>query len=261
MEFYCLPGVVELEASEENKGPARFKKELLRMGTYTHPQDPQLQLTITPERMEKWVEGFKAAPFKVYVPLRHTKDPTQNAGWLEDLFLEEQRLYGILCITDEEISQKIREGSIQDVSLAVEKDITDANGHTYEELITHVALTLDPHFRQQEPFMELEGGMSINQDATTFSTTVEEEIKRYLLEGKITPVSVPYLRPLLMAETPPTCLESGATLKFGNDLRAFLATLPSVVDYRELTQVEIKRVSGRLSPQLAEKEARRILER
>lgn len=282
MEFYCLPGVIELEAVEGSKSPARFKKELLRSGTYTHPQDPQLQLTITPERMEKWVAAFKAAPFKVYVPLRHTKDPAQNAGWLEDLFLEvspredltslriqnlrdereEERLYGILCITDEEIAQKIREGTIRDVSIAVEKDVTDADGHTYEELITHVALTLDPHFREQEPFLELEdpslkGGPP---KSPIFGVEIEEEIKGYLAAGKITPASVPYLRMLLTAETPPICFESGE-LKFGEYIRTFLATLPAVVDYRELGQVEISGPPGGLSIERAEKEARRILHR
>lgn len=260
MEFSCLPGVVELEAGEGSKSPARFRKELLRAGNYIHPHDPQLTLSITTERMGKWIEAFKSAPFKVYVPLRHTKDPAQNAGWLEDLFLEEERLYGILCITDEEIAQKIREGTIQDVSIAVEKDVTDANGLTYDELITHVALTLDPHFRSQEPFLELEGHQPPEGFMHESWGQIEEEIKNYLAAGKITPASVPYLRPLLTAKTSPILLESGESLNFGEGLRAFLATLPSLLDYRELGQVELQKPPGRLSSQQAEKEARRILQ-
>jgi hypothetical protein len=93
------------------------------------------------------------------VPRRHSRDPNDNTGWVEGFEIANGVLYGLFDITDEETAKKIEEGTIRDVSIGV-GPVTREDGTKYPEVITHVALTLDPHVREQGDFaaMEAAGG-------------------------------------------------------------------------------------------------------
>lgn len=138
---------------EQTKG--RFRKELIHTGEYTLPADPERKVIITSERMQNWIRAFQESGVKVWVPLGHSRAPEQNVGWVTELLLEDESLVGILEITDPEIAEKLRQGSIADVSIGVEYEFVDCNGTSWAEIIRHVALTVDPHIREQGAFAEL----------------------------------------------------------------------------------------------------------
>lgn len=138
---------------EQTKG--RFRKELIHTGEYTLPADPERKVIITTERMLNWIRAFQESGVKVWVPLGHSRAPEQNVGWVTELLLEDESLVGILEITDPEIAEKLRQGSIADVSIGVEYEFVDCNGTSWAEIIRHVALTVDPHIREQGAFAEL----------------------------------------------------------------------------------------------------------
>jgi len=150
LEFGYLSGNVMLSAA-----PARFLKEIIRVGRYRHPQRAGETLDITEERLRRWVDNFYAAPAKVWVPYRHSTDPQDNTGWVEDLFLDDGRLYAVLRITDEGAATLLRDGTVADVSVAVEPDFADMTGRRWGEVIRHVALTVDPYIRNQSGFIPL----------------------------------------------------------------------------------------------------------
>ncbi len=174
-EIPYLSANLELTAA-----PARFLKEIIRVGTYRHPQRPRDAVEITPSRIEDWLENFYASPVKVWVPYRHSADPKDNTGWVEDLFVDDDRLFAVMRITDERAAALLRDGTIEDVSVGVEKDVVDMNGRHYDELIRHVALTLDPHIRNQQGFIplglvpeeEVKGGAKVPESKYAF---VEKE--------------------------------------------------------------------------------------
>jgi hypothetical protein len=91
---------------EQTKG--RFRKELIHTGEYTLPADPERKVVITAERLLNWIKAFQESGVKVWVPLGHSRAPEQNVGWVNELWLEDDSLVGILEITDPEIAEKLR---------------------------------------------------------------------------------------------------------------------------------------------------------
>ena len=172
MEMETKPGRIMKERSpsqdqasgrngffELSKRPTRFRKELIRTGTYPHPTPAdggaERTFVVDRTRLEGWVSAFRHSGTKVWVPHRHSMDTRDNAGWVEELFIEDDALCAVLRITDAETAERIRQGTIADVSLGIEFDFTDSEGRTWPEFIRHVALTVDPHIAGQGPFIEL----------------------------------------------------------------------------------------------------------
>jgi hypothetical protein len=137
--------------------PVRFRKEIIRVGRFRHPQDRDDVIEITEERLRKWVENFGKAGVKVWVPYRHSADPKDNTGWVENMYVDNGRLFAVMRIVDDETVRLLREGVVEDVSVGVDLDYVDAVGRHFGEVVKHVALTLDPYIKEQEGFIEMNG--------------------------------------------------------------------------------------------------------
>jgi hypothetical protein len=144
----------EAEGEWTLKAEARFRKEIIRVGRYVLPDDPGKTVDVTLERLRDWVNDTRAAGVKTWVPYHHSYHPADNAGWVEAFEIADGKLYGVFNITDEDTAARIVDGSIQDVSVGVGPVLT-ACGRSYDEVIRHVALTLDPHVREQDGFKAL----------------------------------------------------------------------------------------------------------
>ena len=144
----------EVDGEWTLKAEARFRKEIIRVGRYVLPDDPAKTVDVTLERLRRWVNDTKAAGVKTWVPYHHSYHPADNAGWVEAFEIAEGKLYGVFNITDGDTAARIIDGTIQDVSIGVGPVLT-ACGRRYDEVIRHVALTLDPHVREQDGFQAL----------------------------------------------------------------------------------------------------------
>lgn len=107
--------------------------------------------------MRGWVENFGKAGVKVWVPYRHSADPKDNTGWVENMYVNQGRLFAVMRIVDNETVRLLREGVVEDVSVGVDLDYVDAEGRRFGEVVRHVALTLDPYIKEQEGFIEMNG--------------------------------------------------------------------------------------------------------
>jgi hypothetical protein len=137
--------------------PGRFRKELIREGTWVHPTQ-HFQLTVTPERMRRWVEKFRLLRergIRIPVPFGHSYDPKDNAGFLEELSLEGNALFGVLVIPRAEDAGKLG-ATVKDVSISINPDFRDGEGRRYGEVIEHVALTTRPLVGGQSDFLPLQ---------------------------------------------------------------------------------------------------------
>ena len=137
--------------------PGRFRKELIREGTWVHPTQ-HFQLTVTPQRMQRWVEKFRLLRergIRIPVPFGHSYDPKDNAGFLEELSLEGNALFGVLVIPRAEDAGKLG-ATVKDVSISINPDFRDGEGRRYGEVIEHVALTTRPLVGGQTDFLPLE---------------------------------------------------------------------------------------------------------
>ncbi|MBW2600097.1 MAG: hypothetical protein JRC60_08520, partial [Deltaproteobacteria bacterium] len=106
----------------------KYRKELIRAGEWVHPQAPNMKFKVTLDRMKEWLKNFKKGLFKVFIPKRHSENPDDNTGWVEDLQIEGKKLYGVLNVQDEETAQKIDAGTIQDVSISIDPNYEDSHG-------------------------------------------------------------------------------------------------------------------------------------
>jgi hypothetical protein len=177
MSENCLQGARGGLVLEQARG--RFRKELIHTGEYTLPADLERKVIITIERLSNWIKAFQESGVKVWVPLGHSRAPEQNVGWVTELILEDESLVGILEITDPEIVEKLRQGSIADVSIGVEYEFVDCNGTSWPEIIRHVALTVDPHIREQGAFAELppDAATEISDDELAQSHTQPQVVE------------------------------------------------------------------------------------
>jgi hypothetical protein len=137
--------------------PGRFRKELIREGTWVHPTQ-HFQLTVTRERMQRWVEKFRLLRergIRIPVPFGHSYDPKDNAGFLEELVLEGNALFAVLVIPRAEDAGKLG-ATVKDVSISINPDFRDGEGRRYGEVIEHVALTTRPLVGGQSDFLPLQ---------------------------------------------------------------------------------------------------------
>jgi hypothetical protein len=137
--------------------PGRFRKELIREGTWVHPTQ-HFQLTVTRERMQRWVEKFRLLRergIRIPVPFGHSYDPKDNAGFLEELSLEGNALFAVLVIPRAEDAGKLG-ATVKDVSISINPDFRDGEGRRYGEVIEHVALTTRPLVGGQTDFLPLQ---------------------------------------------------------------------------------------------------------
>jgi hypothetical protein len=100
--LYALPMRSEEAPAQVGgqEGPPRFEKELIREGRWVHPTK-KFTFRVTRERMRAWVAAFRRmreAGLQVPVPFGHSCDPRDNAGFLDDVRLEGNRLIGLLAV-------------------------------------------------------------------------------------------------------------------------------------------------------------------
>jgi hypothetical protein len=133
------------ESSADGKPMRRFRKELIRTGTFRKPKDG-LEFAVTRGTLDHWALTFsqmRDAGRKVPVPIGHLNpgDPRNNCGWIHDMFVEDDRLVGIVDLYGDE---GLKLAATSDVSIYAEPEMQETTGGTYKWPILHVALCTDP---------------------------------------------------------------------------------------------------------------------
>jgi hypothetical protein len=146
---------VEAERTQDGQPVRRFRKELLRVGEYTHPGTGQ-KFSVSREGIGRMAETFRrytAAGNKAPLPIGHEnwEDPERNRGWAIDAFAEGDSLVGIV----ELVGDGIKLAGTSDVSIYAEPSFTDSKGNSYEWVIRHVALCTDPVILGLDGFVPL----------------------------------------------------------------------------------------------------------
>ncbi len=141
-------------AGRSAKGFERFQKTVLRAGRWKHP-DKSFEVNATPELMQEMVANFKRlkGAVDVFVPLGHSLNPQHNTGFLDDLDIARAadgttELVATLNIMDAGIADKIRQGAVRGVSVAIDPafKVSHPDGRVEEvgNFVEHIALTMVP---------------------------------------------------------------------------------------------------------------------
>ena len=149
---------------EGDKKTARFKKQILKCGTFAHPQDPKKMLTYNAKLFAKIKEAFDNKVIDnvpILVDAGHDEEKTTKiAGRVIELVIEEDGLYAIMEIADEEVVSKIEtvlsdgKGLIDEVSVSLAPVLME-DGTTTPIALYHVAIVTHAYYRGMNSFERL----------------------------------------------------------------------------------------------------------
>lgn len=131
-----------------------FRKQILKLGDYVHPNNPENIMSITKETVKKMIENFKAGVIdKVPVPVTHTDSPTANTGYVIGLEEADDGLDAILKIEDDDVAEKIRKGLIPAISASFSFDyLKKDSGERVGPTLLHTALVDIPYLKGMRDF-------------------------------------------------------------------------------------------------------------
>ncbi|MGH9462007.1 MAG: hypothetical protein ACRD1X_12360 [Vicinamibacteria bacterium] len=142
----------------QSGGTGKFAKDVIKDGDWFHPVTER-QVLVTPERRAELLantERYLANGNKIPYRDGHRNDAKANMGyWTGPFIAYKDTLVGVVEPTDREAMAKMRDGSIADVSVVMEKDVVDSRGVKYPgETITAIDATSFPVVTGQKRFLE-----------------------------------------------------------------------------------------------------------
>lgn len=156
-------------------------KHLLRVGKWPG-EESRGEIEITWSMLEDIKKSYEAGVMpSVPVPLNHTDEPDRNAGFVKSLEVrknqknpEENGLWCGIQFTDNDIEDKVKEGTIQNVSAMLRKLWQDVKtGKKWPWVLWHVALTNLPLIPDLKPFLASVGAT----EETCFRYSLYKEVK------------------------------------------------------------------------------------
>lgn len=142
--------------AETPKG-AVFKKDILHPMKGTHPNTGRPfsftveDLSAMAQTANQYVENGHWITF----PIEHSDNPLDNEGYWSNFRVEDNMLFADVTVPNPAIAQKLSNGTIGGVSVAIVSSFTDAKGNEYNNLIWHVAGTNSPVISDQKLFQRV----------------------------------------------------------------------------------------------------------
>ncbi len=142
------------ETAADGKATHRYVKDLIAVGEYIHPRGLFKQLSITPERLNKWCSRFNAARANG-VTFEVTQDHGQKAGdvlgYLDRVYIEGNRLMGVHEFSD--TAGATLAARCKNVSVEIHPNYKDGKGNEYGEMVFKSSLVQQPVVPGQLPFI------------------------------------------------------------------------------------------------------------
>lgn len=143
---------------ESQGSNGKFVKDVLREGLWFHPVTGQ-EVDMTRQRLEgatadttRWLKNGNKIPF----PDGHSYKSTENMGfWPGPFMIQNKQLYAVVDPKGKKAQEKIDDGSLDSVSVVLEKNVTDSEGNHYDEVITQICGTNYPVVTKQGAFVKL----------------------------------------------------------------------------------------------------------
>lgn len=139
---------------------------------------------VTSEHVKHWYEqGNKMLSAGLTVPVpcehdfqAHPMTPAEklknNAGWVKEYILKNDRLFSVIDVQDEDLAKKLPT-TVRWTSPWF-TSFTDGKGHKWDNVIAHVALTTRPRIVDQAPFPSIAAAMEFVKGAEEQDLTKSE---------------------------------------------------------------------------------------
>ena len=170
---------------------AKFKKELLRTGTWFHGASKDGVLEVTKDTIKKIIENFKNKVLdNVFIPLGHpaSDDPSKNTGEVVGLEASDdgEKLMAEMEIKDKTVVEKIKKGLIKGISASIaENYMAKDTGKQVGATLFHTALVSEPYVKGMAGFVPLsettKGSLIIpilNMEAPLTLEEIDSKIKK-----------------------------------------------------------------------------------
>lgn len=166
----------------------KYKKEILKVGKWLHPNAPKGVLEVTKDLLTRLVENYKVTPFVPVLRghvsnLEAEKNPALILNKnIENLTVEGDKLYAEMNIEEKELDK------YNDVSVSIDPEYVEkTSGKNIGATLRHVAAVINPYIKGMDGFTllsENDKNYLINlSEITDMAKKVEADIK--LEESKI----------------------------------------------------------------------------
>jgi hypothetical protein len=156
----------------KKKGIKLWRKQVLKFGTWIHPDNKDITFEITPNVVKQIIANFNSGvPDEAPVVLTHTDDPQKKTGRIKSFVETPEGLDAVFSCDDEVINDKIEKKSDSTPGVSCWLDLNYKDKQTGDELgavVKHVALVNHPYIEGMSGFNAV---LSSFEDAETNSST------------------------------------------------------------------------------------------
>jgi hypothetical protein len=152
--------ISEVKTLSNDVKSQRFKKDLIRVGKYSHPK-ADWKLDVTKDRLNAWCTAFssmKSNGVDIEVVEDHSQKAEDVRGYLENMFIEDDTLYGILEIRGDKGLELV--DTVKNVSVGINPNFKDGKGNVYPECIEHIGIVQKPVVTNQQEFMPIAASLN-----------------------------------------------------------------------------------------------------
>ncbi len=162
-----------------------IEKEIISPGQYWYTDEATglpRKLDVTPDLTKYWHEqGSKMLSAGLTIPVPYEHDFTahpmtpkdkllNNAGWVSEYRLKDNKLFGVVDIQDENIARRLPT-TIRWTSPWI-NSFTDGQGTKWNNVISHLALTTRPRITKQAPFGSIAAALSMASETKVDSNLI-----------------------------------------------------------------------------------------
>lgn len=181
MERYVLMGDNKdfQKQFSKKKGVSLWIKEVLRFGKWKHPENSEIEFSITPEVARQIVENFDSGiPEDAPVTLTHTDNPQMKVGKVRKFVVTDRGLSAVLAVADDSINSIIESPEkAPGVSCWLDLNYKDKqSGEPVGAVVKHVALVNHPYIEGMEGFKAVLSSLQEEKD-TFLPLRLSEESK------------------------------------------------------------------------------------
>lgn len=197
-----LDSKIQLDDNKPSSKFKRFSKQLAAFGEFVDPRGGKKPMILDEKWAQSIADNFKNGPIKrVPMVLGHPRTSAELAektrGWLEDLEVRKDGLYGIFDIRKQDTAEDIENGLLEQTSVAFDDNYQDKRtGKWFQNVLKHVGLVNDPYIKDMDAMEPVE--MSGNTAAAVLfsdapiNSNEKENVMAQVTNDKDFPVEVKY---------------------------------------------------------------------
>jgi len=165
--FFSEKGGFESQFTKK-KGIKLWRKQILRFGSWTHPDNKEIVFEITPLVVRQIISNFSSGiPEEAPIVLTHSDNPKDKVGKIKSFIETSEGLDAVFSVADESVNDNI-DSKEKEPGVSCWLDLNYKDKQTGDELgavVKHVALVNHPYIEGMSGFSAVLSGYSDEEKA------------------------------------------------------------------------------------------------